>query len=513
MPSGPLLRCLLLTLALCASTRAASDSAATAPVAAPTPLAPALVSAVPAPEPLTVVFVTSEAVLRENYPSPAPLADWLKLVLAAGDAAVAADPTHPGLLVQITLRPDAAPAFEIAGNPPLDEPFVTALRARLAALPDHRAPLCAVSVRVQTPGGTDHPLAEAAAYTPRLLPPDEAALNRFIAADLATQYRELRLWARTQALPLLAHRAAHVDAQFAGVVGLGSALAALTPETPLPVEQLTFRRADFWRGLMEMAPGDPLVAALPAVLHTAAGEIDQASTQLSLVLSFSREGPLARQVLNELAARIGPFRRQLNVEMERGIALQDKGKHTEAIACFQRVLAAYPNSAWARYELFFSTVTRDGLDTKKKVKRANKLWDQVAPEIYRCNPLFDSQFGAARGRSVGAMLDRLILHRLANKPPEKFGEKIGSFADAALRLECYGPAAQLYWAAIGTKHEYFGLSFRDDQPVPLSKEDLLARYLYCLEKLGVPDWKGEFEGEFTASFRQLDASLAAHRGQ
>ena len=58
-----------------------------------------------------------------------------------------------------------------------------------------------------------------------------------------------------------------------------------------------------------------------------------------------------------------------------------------------------------------------------------------------------------------------------------------------------------------------GLAFGNDQPVVLSKEDVLARYLYCLEKLGVPQWKGEFEGDFTAAFRQLDASLAAHRGQ
>ena len=505
MPFGLPLRCLLLALALCTSSRAA-----------PAPLVPEVpvsAASAPAPEPLSVVFVTSEAVLRENYPTPAPLATWLKSVLAEGDAAVTAEPSHPDLLVQITLRPGSPPSFEIAGNPPLAEPFVTALRTRLATLPDHRPPLSPVCVRVQTPGHTDNPLAEAAAFTPRLLPPDEAALNRFIAADLATQYRELRTWARTQALPVLAHHAANVDAQFTGVVATGQTLATLAPDAPISVAALTFHNASFWRGLMETAPGDPLIAALPAVLYTATGDIDQASTQLSLVLGFSRDSPLARQILNELAARIGPFRRQLTAEMERGIALHDNGEFNKAIARYQSVLAAYPNSAWARYELFFSTVTRDGLDSKKKVKRANKLWDQTAPEIYRCNPLYDSQFGAERGRSIGAMLDRLVLHRLANKPPEKFGEKIGCFADAALRLECYGPAAQLYWAALGTKYDYMGLSLRDDQPVPLSKEDLLARYLYCLEKLGVPDWKGEFEGDFSASFRQLDASLAAHRKQ
>ena len=512
MPSGLLLRRLSLTLALCLGAHATPALAQSR--TPPEPAAKqATARASPVPQLTTAIFVTSEAVMRENYPAPAILAGWLKPVLDTCDAAIAAEPTLPALLVQITLRPDAPPTFELAGDPPLAESFVSSLREQLAALPDHRSPLSPVCIRVQTPGHTGNPLAEAARFTPRLLPPEEAALNRFLAADLATQYRELRAWARTHALPVLAHRATHVDPQFTGVAATGRALASLAPDAEISVPDLTFRRPDFWRGLMETAPGDPLVAALPAMLHTAAGEIDQASTQLSLVLSFSREGPLGRQLLNELAARIGPFRRQLNAEMERGIDLQDQGKYTEAIACFQGVLAAYPNSAWARYELFFSTVTRDGLDTRKKAKRANQLWEKTAPEIYRCNPLFDSQFGAARGRSVGAMLDRLVLHRLTNKPPERFGEKIGSFADAALRLECYGPAAQLYWAAIGTKHEYFGLSFRDDQPVPLSKDDLLARYLYCLEKLGVPDWKGEFEGDFTASFRQLDASLAAHRGQ
>jgi hypothetical protein len=111
------------------------------------------------------------------------------------------------------------------------------------------------------------------------------------------------------------------------------------------------------------------------------------------------------------------------------------------------------------------------------------------------------------------MLDRLVLHRLANKPPEDFGERIGSFADMAMRLEDYGTAALLYWSALGTSQPLKGLSFLNDQPVPLEKDDVLARYLYCLEKLGVPDWKGEFEGDFTASFARLDSALAAHRRQ
>jgi len=196
-----------------------------------------------------------------------------------------------------------------------------------------------------------------------------------------------------------------------------------------------------------------------------------------------------------------------------GDAAYKDGKFAEAVAQHERTVAAYPNSAWARYELFFSSVSRDGLDTRKKIKRANKLWDETAPGIFRCNPLYTSQFGATRGKSVGAMLDRLVLHRLTNKPPEDFGERVGSMADAALRLEDYGTAALLYWSSLGTTYQLKGLSFLNDEPVALTKEDVLARYLYCLEKLGVPDWKGEFEGDFTSALARLDSALTAHRRQ
>ncbi len=517
LPGIPLLRRLTTTACAVLAVSLASPLAAESPSAAPAPAPASIASdtstAPAAKQSLAVVFVTPNTILAENFPHAATLADWLKPVLAAAEAALTEHPDVPSLLIQITLSPDTPPRYELAGQPVLPGTFATALQARLAPLPDLRAPLCKVCVRVQTPGGTASPLTEAATFIPRLHPPEEASLNTYIAADLATQYRELRTWARTYALPLLAHRAAASDPQYAGVVATGRAVAALAPDAPIDVDRLAYRNPDYWRGVMEMAPGDQLMAALPAFLHAAAGDIDRASTLLGLVFSFSRDGTLAHQLLNEFAARLGPFRRQLTSEVQSGIAFHDEGQFAEAIARHQRTLVAYPNSAWARYELFFSTVTRDGLDTKKKVKRANKLWDETAPEIFRCNPLYTSQFGATHGKTVGAMLDRLVLHRLANKPPEDFGERIGSFADAALRLEDYGTAALLYWSALGTSHQLKGLSFLNDQPVDLAKDDVLARYLYCLEKLGVPQWKGEFEGDFTGSFRQLDAALAAHRGQ
>lgn len=458
--------------------------------------------------PLTVVFVTPETVVRENFPTAATLTDWLQLLVASVREALGADATPRGVLVQITLRPGVPPTFELAGRPGLPESLADDLRRRLAEMPDIRAPICEVCLRVQTPGNTGSPLTEVVTFVPRLFPPEEEALNRFIAADLATQYHGIREWARGYALPLLAHHGENVDPKFVGVVSTARRIGALAPDEPIDVAALTYRRADYWRGVMEMAPGDELMASLPVFLHAAAGDIDQASTLLGIVLSFSRGDTLSAHLLQEFAARLGPFRRQLNTAVQNGVAFHDQGKFSEAIAAHEKTLAAYPNSAWARYELFFSTVSRDGLDTRRKVKKANKLWTKTAPSIYRCNPLSTAQFGGTRGE----LLDRLILHRLTNRPPEDFGERLGNFADAALRLEDYGPAAIVYWSALSSAQKLKGLSFLDDSPIELNGTDVLERYLYCLEKLGVPDWKSEFEGNFTAAFARLDAFLRGHRG-
>ncbi len=108
--------------------------------------------------PLALVFVTSNTVLAENFPQATTLSNWLKPVLATAEAALAGKENPPALLIQIVLSPDTPPRFELAGRPPLPDAFAADLRARLAGLPDLRAPLGEVCVRVQAPGETASPL-------------------------------------------------------------------------------------------------------------------------------------------------------------------------------------------------------------------------------------------------------------------------------------------------------------------------------------------------------------------
>jgi hypothetical protein len=67
------------------------------------------------------------------------------------------------------------------------------------------------------------------------------------------------------------------------------------------------------------------------------------------------------------------------------------------------------------------------------------------------------------------------------------------YADIALDLEVYGFAAHMYWLIIGNKPDAF------------PDRDILAHYLYCLEKLGDTDNIRTFEEEYTRQkFKKIE---------
>ena len=49
--------------------------------------------------------------------------------------------------------------------------------------------------------------------------------------------------------------------------------------------------------------------------------------------------------------------------------------------------------------------------------------------------------------------------------------------------------------------------------LPISEEDTIARFLYCLEKLGCPELKKNFKGDFEPMFQKTDLKLKQHREQ
>ncbi len=477
---------------------------------APLPVRPDTPKA--APE-LGVVLLSPEFYIGENFPDTKRFAEATKPLLDRSREALAAEPNPPRLLVHVTLRKIGEPTIELAGDPALRPEFAQSLHAKLAAVPLPHPPLCDIQFRFQSIAKGEDPFVSAAAFTPRMPLPANVANDAFVAASLPAQVTLLRDWARDEALPLLAHQAAGVDAKFAGVIAMGRMVQQLDLAQPLDVEQLTYRNPDFWRGTMEMAPGNQLVGALPLLLFVANGEFAKAGHLYSVLQPNSLDQSSAGILLARLGTMLRPFTRQHNDRIQTGIKLHDQGRYHEAIKIYQTILVDYPGSAWARYELFFTTLYRDKQMPPRSQEQLEQRWEAAAAEIYRLDPLYDMQMTGSRGKNFGSMIDRLTLRSMEEKPPSDPVQTFATKAEIALHLERYGEAAQTYWQLLFRKGAVRVELINDKQPRTLTTEQLIARYLYCLEQLGVPQWKSQFKGDFTEAFKLLDAELAAHRKQ
>lgn len=463
--------------------------------------------------PLGLVLLEPDFYVGQNFPDLKAFAEPTKPILELSAAALAAEKNPPRLLVQVTLRKTGEPTIELAGDPALRPEFAKTLHAKLAALPLPHPPLCDIHFRIQSLAKGEEPFAAAASYRPRLPLPSNIANDAFVASSLPAQLALLRDWARDEALPLLTHQAAGVDPKFAGVIATGRKVQQLDLAKPLDVEQLTYCDPDFWRGVMEMAPGDQLVGALPLLLFVANGEFAKAGHLYSVLRPNTLDKSSAGLLLDRLGGMLGPFTRQHNDRIQAGIKLHDKGRYHEAITVYRDILADYPGSAWARYELFFSTLFRDKLMPPRSQADLDQRWETAASEIYKLDPLYDVQMTGNRGKNLGSMLDRLTLRAMEEKPPSDPIQTFATKAEIALHLGRYGEAALFYWQLLFRKSEIHVQLISDKQPRTLTTDQLIPRFLYCLEQLGAPEWKSQFKGDFTEAFKQLDAELTAHRTQ
>jgi tetratricopeptide (TPR) repeat protein len=330
-------------------------------------------------------------------------------------------------------------------------------------------------------------------------------------SSLNAMVRQLRQWAREQALPLLASGAANVDPKFQGVSGMGKLLLSANYTRPLDVEKLTYRNAFFWRGVMEMVPGNHQIAAMPVFLYMANGELDKAYSLLQMCVPFSNPQSLAGVLENQARERLAVFDRELRDRILKGIALHDKGSFNAAMATYREILAEYPCSAWARYELFYSTLQQGGAKAMAEEIKSGKLWDEASREIFRFDPLYDTQFSGQAGKTKGAQLARFRLRLIKNKKNVTIGEYIGCFADSALKLENHGYAALTYWFSLSAQIELIEPNEREAKQIALTKDDDVRRYCYCVRKLGCKEILTGIQANTEDSFQKLDAQLKAFR--
>jgi tetratricopeptide (TPR) repeat protein len=419
------------------------------------------------------------------------LVDWVKPVLNALESQFQNEPARRTIVVQVTLHPDRQADVLVAGKPALTaaERASVLKVADAARSPRSRVVDCSFRIRAKTGGGYAD---EKAPLEPPIETPDEHRFALFRAAGTAEKLAIMRRWARTEALPVLGATAARADAKFEGVRRLGKAIADLKPDAPIDVAALTDRNPTYWRAMIEMTPGNPLVPAARVALLTANGEIDQAVRYAEMSTFFDSGKSGYSRLLGEFKIMSRDYSQDLEARVKKGIALHDKARYQEALEMYNGVLKDAPGSAWARYEQFHTLRTL-ALERGNGVAPPVTSWALTREKILACDPLYQTMAEASGAIEMYQLVRRMQIGELFKKDG-KAADDIVEYADIALDLEVYGFAGMLYWNAVSmTKRDENGVS------------DLVESFLYCLEQLGVKDLKENFNGDHAALFARIKA--------
>ncbi len=306
---------------------------------------------------------------------------------------------------------------------------------------------------------------------------DEKTNKEYLAADLATKL-ELNKKYAIAVLPILSSYQTSVEDKFAGVKNFGKLVAQTNFNEPQDISKMTNTNSNYWRALMEMEENNQLIPVTKIFMLTSQGEFDYAFKYIEIIRLFSGPKTIANEYLSELSKRLIAFNTQLNDEIEKGIEQHDKGNYKKAITIYTDILQRYPNSAWAKYELYYS----------KNALEDREMWDNDKIGIYKSNPLYNMDVRASNGKEGYLLLRRQSINMLF-KTRENMLNDVAEYANIAMDLCIYDFAAQLFWLTNGYK---------------IKETNVLYKYLYCLEKLGVTDLKEAFKGDMKKEFAAIE---------
>lgn len=434
---------------------------------------------------VSVQLISNEGLL-EVAVSVDSLSAYIKPAITLLETSLATETRPMRVAAQFSLHPTADPGVKVLHSGGLAPETVRSLETQLAALPPYRSHLIDIHFLLvadvlpqQMKPGKSYNLDVVSPYNAPVLALKEVGLTQKAAL--------IQQWARTYAIPVLAAFQHNTGQEFAGVRSMGQTLSSLDFSKPVNVEALTDKNPQFWRATVEMAPGNQLMPVTRLILLAANGEFDHARLYLGILGPFMDENTIAAHLAQELQYRLNIFNEDLEQQANAGIALHDKQAYKEAIALYQQLLAAYPNSAWVNYELFYSTNALAMANGQPREDRA--LWDAAKPSIYRCNPLYEMDV-----RSSNAVEGYLLFRRqkigTLFKDPKRLDEDLQELAMIAIDLKAYGFAAQLSAMLMVRKKEF--------------TEPFLEYFLFCLDKLGDTQLRQNFKIDHVKVFREIE---------
>ncbi len=452
---------------------------------------------------LTRVEVRSSEALADYNFAASELNAWGPRLMTALDRALAAETTPRTIQVQITMHPQVEATIELSASPVLPMPLAEKLMQSFAASAPPHTKLVDYTLRVTAQVGSGSPNGEAACQ-PKLLSPHEQRLAAMKQATIGKRLELLRSWSRNEVLPILAAVMQAAEPDFQGVRSVAQSLKNSSPERTSTTE-LFDRNPHYWRGMMEVAPGNPLLLSSRLFFHVARGELDLVRLYLKPTYYFAKNDFLAHDFLEQLRDHLVLFYDSLDAQIRVGVELHDQSRFDDAIALYEAILAQYPCSALALYEKWYAKNARELRAEKagrsERVDATLDEWEQLRGNIFRCNPMFEIDAVSRGEQHRQRMLRRLALRQLW-KDRSVENQDYLRYAEIALDLGEYALAAHLYFLiGTGMPEKEFG-----DRKV-------LSHFLFAVEQLGIPSMKELFKGDHLRDFAEIKSQIEARLRQ
>lgn len=413
---------------------------------------------------------------------------WNKRVLASIKAFLTIEKGNHDVRILVTM-PKGKPAFvEISSRPQLSQERTDHLIRRIESLsrpPRSKLTEYTYLVEAKVGIGCENPQLK---FLPKVALPEEKVQAQFEAADLDGKIKLFQNWILEDIVPVLAYYEDSVRCPLKGVNAIGNILAnnSFLEESP---NNLTIENPDYWRASMEIEFGNGLVILSKICMHIANGEFDLAKRYLNIAQAFPEQNSMALSIYNQMNFRMEWLFDDIRSEIRKGKKFQEEGDFQSALIHYEDILKTLPKSAVINYESYYA---KSLLMSEHTPETIIQLWDDCKQTVYACDPLFNMNIPAKNSKDLYLMSKRHEINLLFTNQAS-IQENILEYADIALDLEVYGFAAHLYWLILANKPDAF------------PERDILAHYLYCLEKLGDTENIRNFEEEYTRQkFRKIE---------
>jgi hypothetical protein len=440
---------------------------------------------------------TDPALLSPLNGGPEVLGGWLRPKLDALDARYASETRARVLVVQITFHPEAVPDIEIVGKPRPNADEIKEIKALFPAEGSPRTRVMDVVMQyiMRVNLGEAKP---DDGWALGLVDPEKARLRTLETLTLAKHHKAIADWARTELLPALEVIASETKKERPAVDKLYTALQGLPADGAVDIAALTDRSVEYWRALVEVPPGDPIVPLFRIGLLAAREDLNLAGQYAALARRFDSGYTASSALLAAYLDQLTSLAKRVSNEVKNGVDLHDAGRFDDALAVYDALIAEAPDSGVAHYERFQTQVAK-AAKAGRDLEPVFQTWDEVKRKLDTCDPFF---FPMALSTGDEEQFQLLRRGRFAQlfRDPKNRAQDAAESAEIALDLGLYGFAAETAWPLAKTG----GVPGR-------GRDALLGLFFFSLDRLGVHNLDEAGKIDRAAVFRQIEAEQRQRR--